>query len=136
MTSIFDDITLDDLADRWIVYKETEKIAVEKRREIEDQIACRLNFPETFEGTENVTAVGSPYAIKIEGRINRIVNADKLIAIADEEGLETQISALFRWKPEINMTAWKAADQSITKPLSKAITAKAGRPSFTITRKD
>jgi len=136
MTSIFDDVTIDDLADRWIVYKETEKIAVEKRREIEDQIACRLNFPETFEGTENVTAVGSPYAIKIEGRINRTVNADKLIAIADEEGLETQISALFRWKPEINMTAWKAADQSITKPLSKAITAKAGRPSFTITRKD
>jgi len=136
MTSIFDDVTIDDLADRWIVYKETEKIAVEKRREIEDQIACRLNFPETFEGTENVTAVGSPYAIKIEGRINRTVNAEKLIAIADEEGLETQISALFRWKPEINMTAWKAADQSITKPLSKAITAKAGRPSFTITRKD
>jgi hypothetical protein len=135
MTSIFDDITLDDLADRWIVYKETEKIAVEKRREIEDQIACRLNFPETFEGTENVTAVGSPYAIKIEGRINRTVNAEKLIDIAEEEGLETQISALFRWKPEINMTAWKAADQSITKPLSKAITAKAGRPSFTITRK-
>jgi hypothetical protein len=95
-----------------------------------------LNFPETFEGTENVTAVGSPYAIKIEGRINRTVNGEKLIAIADEEGLETQISALFRWKPEINMTAWKAADQSITKPLSKAITAKAGRPSFTITRKD
>jgi hypothetical protein len=136
MTSIFDDVTIDDLADRWIVYKETEKIVVEKRREIEDQIACRLNFPETFEGTENVTAVGSPYAIKIEGRINRTVNAEKLIAIADEEGLETQISALFRWKPEINMTAWKSADQSITKPLSKAITAKAGRPSFTITRKD
>lgn len=136
MTSIFDDVTIDDLADRWIVYKETEKIAVERRREIEDQIACRLNFPETFEGTENVTAVGSPYAIKIEGRINRTVNAEKLIAIADEEGLETQISALFRWKPEINMTAWKAADQSITKPLSKAIIAKAGRPSFTITRKD
>lgn len=136
MTSIFDDITLDDLADRWIAYKETEKIAVEKRREIEDQIACRLNFPETFEGTENVTAVGSPYAIKIEGRINRTVNAEKLIAIADEEGLETQISALFRWKPEINMTVWKSTDESITKPLSKAITAKAGRPSFTITRKD
>lgn len=136
MTSVFDDITIDDLADRWIAYKETERISVEKRREIEDQIVDRINFPETFEGTENLTAVGSPYAIKIEGRINRTVNAEKLIAIADEEGLETQISALFRWKPEINMTAWKAADQSITKPLSKAITAKAGRPSFTITRKD
>ena len=132
---VFDDITLDELADRWIGYKEAEKVAVECRREIEDEIARKVSFPETFEGTENVTAVGSPYAIKIEGRINRTVNGEKLIAIADEEGLETQISALFRWKPEINMTAWKAADQSITKPLSKAITAKAGRPSFTITRK-
>jgi len=133
---VFDDITLDELAERWIGYKEAEKIAVECRRDIEDQIAQKCNFPETFEGTENVVQVGSPFAIKIEGRINRTVNAEKLIAIADEEGLETQISDLFRWKPEINMTAWKAADQSITKPLSKAITAKAGRPSFTIIRKD
>ena len=136
MTSVFDDITIDDLADRWIAYKETEKIAVEKRREIEDQIACRLNFPETFEGTENVIAVGSPYAIKIEGRINRTVNAEKLIAVAKEEDLEDHLSTIFRWKPEINMTIWKSTDESITKPLSKAITAKAGRPSFTITRKD
>lgn len=136
MTSVFDDITMDDLADRWVAYKEAERISIEKRREIEDQIVARINFPETFEGTENLTDVGSAYAIKIEGRINRSVNAEKLIAIADEEGLETQISALFRWKPEINMTAWKAADQSITKPLSKAITANAGRPSFTITRKN
>jgi len=136
MTSIFDDITLDDLADRWINYKAAEKEVIECRRVIEDRILKMVSFPETFEGTENLTAVGSPYAIKIEGRINRTVNAEKLIAIAEEEGLETQISALFRWKPEIIMTAWKSADQSITKPLSKAITAKAGRPSFTIIRKD
>ena len=136
MTSVFDDITMDDLADRWIAYKETERIAVEKRREIEDQIVARINFPETFEGTENLTAVGSPYAIKIEGRINRTVNAEKLIAIADEEGLETQISALFRWKPEINMTAWKQASPEVVRPLADAITAKPGRPSFKVTIKE
>jgi hypothetical protein len=31
------------------------------------------------------------------------------------------------------MTAWKAADESITKALAGAITAKPGRPSFKIT---
>jgi hypothetical protein len=132
---IFDDITLDELADRWIGYKEAEKTAVECRREIEDRIAKIVDFPETFEGTENVTAVGSPFAIKIEGRINRTVNAEKLIAVAKEEGLDDQLSTIFRWKPEINMAIWKATDESITKPLSQAITAKSGRPSFTITRK-
>jgi hypothetical protein len=30
------------------------------------------------------------------------------------------------------MAIWKAADESITKPLAAAITAKPGRPSFTI----
>ena len=133
---IFDDITLDELAEKWINYKEAEKIAVECRREIEDTIAKIVQFPETFEGTENVTAVGSPYAIKIEGRINRTVNAEKLIAVAKEEDLEDHLSTIFRWKPEINMTIWKSTDESITKPFAKAITAKAGRPSFTIVRKD
>jgi hypothetical protein len=31
------------------------------------------------------------------------------------------------------MAAWKAADESITRPLAAAITAKPGRPSFAIT---
>jgi hypothetical protein len=34
------------------------------------------------------------------------------------------------------MAVWKAADEAITKPLAAAITAKPGRPSFTITRKE
>jgi hypothetical protein len=132
---VFDDITLDELAERWIGYKEAEKVAVECRREIEDQIAKKVSFPETFEGTENVVQVGSPFAIKIEGRVNRTVNADKLLVIAHETGSEEHLSTVFRWKPEINMAVWKATDESITKPFAAAITAKPGRPSFTITRK-
>ena len=52
--------------------------------------------------------------------------------LAAEHGLTDHLSTLFRWKPEINMAIWKAADESITKPLAAAITAKPGRPSFTI----
>ena len=80
--------------------------------------------------------INSPYAIKIEGRINRKVNADKLIDLATEYGLNDHLSALFRWKPEINMKIWKESDQEITRPLLDAITSESGRPSFTITMRD
>jgi hypothetical protein len=133
--TIFDDITIDELAERWLGYKEAERIAVEMRRDCEDQILKKVQFSETFEGTENLVQPGSPFGIKIEGRINRTVNADKLLLIAAEEGLDEHLSTIFRWKPEINMAIWKATEESITKPLSGAITAKPGRPSFTITRK-
>jgi hypothetical protein len=52
--------------------------------------------------------------------------------LAAEHGLTDHLSTLFRWKPEINMAIWKASDERITRPLAGAITAKPGRPSFTI----
>lgn len=127
---------LDELAKRWLMYKETEKIAAENRRKLEDIICKAVNFPKHFEGTENVVPVNSPYSIKIEGRINRKVNADKLVELASEAGLSEHLSTLFRWKPEINMKVWKESDQEITRPLLDAITSEAGRPSFTISLRD
>ena len=56
--------------------------------------------------------------------------------LAAEFGLTDHLAKLFRWKPEINMAIWKAADESITKPLAAAITAKPGRPSFKIIPKE
>ena len=58
-----------------------------------------------------------------------------MVELAAEAGLSDQLAHLFRWKPELNMSAWKAADESITTPLAGAITAKPGRPSFSITKK-
>jgi len=127
---------LDELAKRWLMYKETEKIAADNRRKLEDIICKAVNFPKHFEGTENVVPVNSPYSIKIEGRINRKVNADKLVELASEAGLSEHLSTLFRWKPEINMKIWKESDQEITRPLLDAITSEAGRPSFTISLRD
>jgi len=127
---------LDELAKRWLMYKETEKIAAENRRKLEDIICKAVSFPKNFEGTENVVPVNSLYSIKIEGRINRKVNADKLVELASEAGLSEHLSTLFRWKPEINMKIWKESDQEITRPLLDAITSEAGRPSFTISLRD
>jgi hypothetical protein len=87
---------------------------------------------ETLEGTLNFDA--DTFKVKIEGRINRKINADKLQELAAENGLSDHLASLFRWKPEINAFAWKAAKPEITTPLLDAITATPGRPSFTITK--
>ena len=120
------------LYQQWLNAKQIEAAAVKTRRDIEDQLVKQFSIPENLEGTKNIEA--EMFKIKIEGRNNRKVNADKLQELAAEHGLTEHLSSLFRWKPEINMTLWKAADASITTPLLDAITATPGRPSFTITK--
>jgi hypothetical protein len=64
--------------------------------------------------------------VKIAGRIDRKVDSDKLQELAAEHGLTDHLSRLFRWKPEISMALWKAADESITQPLAPVLS----RPSL------
>lgn len=118
----------------WLAAKADELAAVIKRRNIEDELVKQFEIAETLEGSSYFEDEG--FHIKIEGRINRRVNADKLQELAAENGLTEHLASLFRWKPEINAAAWKAAKQEITSPLLDAITATPGRPSFTITYKD
>ena len=118
----------------WMQYKADEEKAQTERRKIEDQMVKLLAIPESFESTE--TAEPDGFVVKIAGRIDRKVDGDKVWALATENGLTDHLEKLFRWKPEINMSAWKAADESITGPLAGAITAKPGRPSFKITIKE
>lgn len=125
---------LNELSSLWLAAKEAEKEATEDRRKIEDRIKSLVGFAENSEGTETVDP--DQFTIKIVGRIDRKVDSDKLQELAAEHGLTEHLASLFRWKPEINMAAWKAADESITKPLAAAITAKPGRASFTITSKE
>lgn len=125
---------LEKLASDWEEAKAFEAQAIARRREIEDQLTKALAIPKDLEGTKNEDA--GQYKIKIVGRLDRKINADKLQELAQESGLTEHLGSLFRWKPEINMTAWKAAHESITAPLLDAITTTAGRPSYAITRKD
>lgn len=111
-----------------------EAHAIQARRAVEDQLVKQFKVPDDLDGTK--TEVDGDFKIKIDGRINRKVNGDKLQELAVEHGLTEHLSSLFRWKPEISMTAWKAADKKITTPLLDAITATPGRPSFTITQKE
>jgi hypothetical protein len=125
---------LNELSEMWLAAKEAEKEATEDRRRIEDRIKSLVGVAENMEGTETVDP--DQFTIKIVGRIDRKVDSDKLQELAAEHGLTEHLSSLFRWKPEINMAVWKATDEAITKPLAAAITAKPGRPSFTIIRKE
>lgn len=126
---------LDELSVLWLESKEKERMAVEARRIYEDQMLKIIAIAEDFEGTKN-SMTDAGLEIKVVGRMNRKVDADKLQDIAAEHGLTDHLATLFRWKPEINATAWKASDESITSPLQDAITTTPGRPSFSITKKD
>lgn len=122
--------TIDQLAAEWLEAKDSEKRATAKRREIEDEIINLSSFSSQKDETQKMKT--SLHAVKIVSRIDRKVDADKVQELAAEHGLTDHLGTLFRWKPEINMAAWNSADESITRPFAAAITAKPGRPSFTI----
>ena len=125
---------MNELAQMWLAAKQKEKDATEDRRVVEDHIKKLARISDQLDSTETVGAEG--FEIKIEGRIDRKVDSEKLQMLATESGLTDHLSTLFRWKPEINMALWKAADETITGPLAGAITAKPGRPSFKIIPKE
>ena len=119
---------------QWLDAKAREAEATAQRRELEDKMVAQFSVPSNLDKTANFEADG--YKIKIEGRINRRINSDRLQEIAAEHGLLAHLQSLFRWKPEINAAIWKSADPAITTPLLDAITSTPGRPSFTIVAKD
>jgi hypothetical protein len=120
------------LYQRWLDAKKLETAAVKDRRELEDSMVKEFALPKDLEGTVNHEVGG--YKIKMEGKINRKVDSDKLQMLAAEAGLSEHLSSLFRWKPEINVKAWDAAADAVTGPLLDAITSTPGRPTFTITK--
>ena len=126
-------MTYSELCQLWIQAKEDERTAIEHRRAYEDKLMSLIGVAENFEGTENAEAPGG-YKIKVTGRMARKVDADALQELAAEAGLTEHLSSLFRWKPEIDAKAWKAADSSITTPLMGAITTTPSRASFSITK--
>lgn len=121
---------MSDLYAQWIAAKERERQAVEERRVIEDALIQELKIAEAFEGTASREDAG--YSVKITARLNRKVDSEMVQELAAEHGLSEHLGTLFRWTPELNMKAWKSADETITAALAKAITIKPGRPSFQI----
>lgn len=122
---------LEVLSKKWLILKSAEADAVEERRIIEDKMLSLIGISGNNDGTTNAEA-GGAYKIKVVSRINRKVDTSLVQEIAAEHGTSNHLSTLFRWTAAIDSAAWKAADNSITKPLLDAITATPGRPSFSI----
>ena len=120
------------LYQRWLDAKKLEAAAVAERRELEDEMVKQFGIAKDLDGTVKYEVDG--YVIRMEGRINKKIDADKLQMLAAEAGLSEHLSSLFRWKPEINAKVWNAAAEVVTGPLLGAITSTPGRPTFTITK--
>lgn len=125
---------LEILAQQWLDEKQTERDAADRRRAIEDRLTELIGKDTADEST--TTAKSGEYVVKVNGSVSRKVDGDKLQELAHEHGLFDYLPVLFRWKPELNKAKWEDADASITAPLASAITAKAGRPSFKIEKKE
>jgi hypothetical protein len=120
------------LVNAWVQAKKDEQTAVEWRRRVEDSLLKALSIDPAFDGTENFDLHN--HKVKIVGRMTRKVDQERLQELAAQHGLSQHLPALFRWKAEINSTAWKAADPAITQPLLGAVTTSPGRPSFSISQ--
>ena len=119
-----------ELMAQWMDAKEEERSAQNRRRKIEDALNSVIGIDDRHESSKTLRRDG--FKVKVVTRFNRRVDSDKLQAIAAEHGLMSHLGSLFRWKPELNLKAWEAADASITKPLEEAITTSSGRPSYSI----
>ena len=124
-------MTLQKLSVEWLEAKEAERDATERRRLIEDEMVRLIGIEQTDEHTRKVEA--DPFTIKIACRINRKVDGDMAQEIAAENDMQDHLGLLFRWKPELSMTAWNGVGDNVKQVFARAITATPGRPSFTIT---
>jgi hypothetical protein len=121
------------LPEQWLEAKYAEAKAQDLRRSIEDQLVALLAVNPDIEGTTNHDVDG--FKVKVTTRLNSKVDADLVQEIAAEHGLEDHLPTLFRWKPEISLTKWRATSNNVTGVLARAITTKAARPSFAIEEK-
>ena len=123
-------LTIEHLALEWLSAKADEAKAVERRRKAEDAMSEALRVRPDQEGT--IKQVAGPWQVKVVTRFNQRVDADLAQEIAAEHGAQDYLATLFRWKPEVNVSAWKSAPHEITQALARAITTTPGRPSYSI----
>lgn len=119
-----------NLYQQWMEVKAAETEMTARRRAIEDEMAKSLQITEDWEGSYTMKDGG--FKVNIKRAFTRKVDGKKLTAIADEFGLQDYLPTLFRWKPEIDMRAWKDTETFITDKLAQAVTTTPGRVSFKI----
>lgn len=123
----------EELASKWLELKSLETRVKNERAEIENQLLEIGEIDEAQEGTKTIESRG--FAIKATCKMSTKVDANVLIDVAHENGLSDHLDTLFRWKPELNLKAWRATSPEITDVLKASITTKPAKPGFKITKK-
>ena len=119
-----------NLYQQWMEAKAAETEMTARRRALEDEMTKSLQITEDWEGSYTMKDGG--FKINIKRAFTRKVDDKRLTAIANEFGLQEYLSTLFRWKPEINLKAWKDTEPSVIDKLAQAVTTTPGRVSFKI----
>ena len=127
-------LTVEQLTHTWLTAKETERLAVETRRNAEDELVKFYALNPADEGSHTIEL--DEYKLRMVCKLTRKIDSDKLQEIAAENGIMDSLPTLFRWKPEIVAAAWKAAPEQIRTVLSGAITSTPSRPTFSIEKKE
>ena len=116
------------LSDQWLEAKTLERDAAERRRLIEDEMRKAMKIAQDEDGTVKQKVDG--YVIKANCRINRKVDPEKLLTLADAAGINIQ--PFTRWKAELIMSGWKEQSDEVRSILAPAITSEPGRPTFSV----
>jgi len=124
------DSFLERLLIEWRVAKQLEQEAVHRRRAIEDEIKAAIGFDEGREGSETLPFNGG--RVVITARLDRKVDAQLARQLAAENHLEDWLDRIFRWKPELEVRAWKKAPEYVTQTFAPVITTKPGRATFSL----
>lgn len=119
---------LKNLSEQWLEAKTLEQDAVARRRRLEDEMRKCLKIEDSEEGT--VSSVVGNYKIKASCRINRKIDPQQFLMLANDANIEVQ--DFTRWKCELIQSAWKKQPEHVQQTLSRAITTEPGRATFTV----
>lgn len=122
MSQVLKKLGVETLEAAWLVAKNQERAARQRRIQIEDEIVARVAPNGVEPGTTKLSSV------KFVASETRKTDAHKVAELAQEHGISTEVlNKLFRWKAEYNAAAWKIMGDDRLLP---AITRSIGRPSF------
>lgn len=124
----------DEMAACWMHMKRLEKTAEGVRRAMEDALVIALEDEAPVDETREYEL--GAFKTKIKFGVTRKVDAEALTELSEEYDIEEQIGRLFRFKPELNLTAYRNEDEGVQEFFNQVITTTPSRPAFTITAED
>lgn len=123
---------LDILATEWLEAKEAEKLANERRKEIEADIISLVGVAE--EGTTNGET--EHYKIETVGKLTRSLNDSQLQA--DWDTLPDEIKKCVKWKTSLdtkNLRSLESMRDDLIPVMSRYLTTKPAKPSVVVEAK-